>query len=336
MAPTQRFITIPRNRGLPLKQEKTVKLDFTERRPSFEARIGTRPSGSLDLAEVERENIGNIFRLEHVNLRVPDPLMAMVFYMMGMGFTRDPHFIVGPDNMWITVGDTQFHMPVGKVQVLRGHIGIVMPNLDALVGRLTEIKSRLNNTQFGWSRDKSGVWVTCPWGNRFHCYVPSNKHAGMRLGLGVVQLNVPMGTAAGIGRFYDRVMDTPIHLGKSKGKARLTVLIGGNQQLIFQETDAPIPPFDGHHIAVYTANMSKAFGWLLERGLLVDGLARHQYRFTAIVDPATDEKLFDLEQEVRSFKHPMFLRPLINRDPLLSIMNYSGGERPTPTLPWGP
>jgi len=36
------------------------------------ARLPSRLPGSFDLKEVAAEDVGSIFRLEHVNLRVPD------------------------------------------------------------------------------------------------------------------------------------------------------------------------------------------------------------------------------------------------------------------------
>jgi len=293
------------------------------------------PPGETRIAEVALDDVGNIFRLEHINLRIPDQTLGTIFYVMGMGFTRDPHFVVGVDNMWVNVGETQFHLPHHQPQVLRGWIGIVVPSLDGLVAQLSAVEPRLKNTQFAWSRDRKGVSVSCPWGNKFRCMLPSAKYPGMRQGIAHVQLNVPLGKAAGIARFYQQVMDTPVTLSARKGLACASVDIGGNQQLVFQETDAAIPAFDGHHIAVYAGNMSKAFAWLKARGLLLEGLIRHQYRFKDIVDPDTGETVFELEHEVRSFKHPMFLRPLINRDASWSAASFSGEARPVPSLQWG-
>ena len=59
---------------------------------------------------------------------------------------------------------------------MRGTIGIVLPNLPALVARLWMIKDALAGTQFSFSETATGeadmngwvaVEVTCPWGNRF-------------------------------------------------------------------------------------------------------------------------------------------------------------------------
>jgi len=45
-----------------------------------------------------------------------------------------------------------------------------------------------------------------------------------------------------------------------------------------------------------------------------------QYRFQAIVDPEDGKELFTIEHEVRSMKHPLYLGPLVNRNPPQSIM----------------
>ena len=50
------------------------------------------------------ENLGNITALEHVNVTIPDQRLATLFYVVGMGFTRDPYLSVGDENMWANVG----------------------------------------------------------------------------------------------------------------------------------------------------------------------------------------------------------------------------------------
>ncbi|MEQ1685836.1 MAG: hypothetical protein ABL916_19500 [Burkholderiaceae bacterium] len=87
------------------------------------------------------EDIGNIVEFGHVNLRVPDQQLAIVFYVMGLGLTRDPYLVTGVDNAWINVGTCQFHLPVGPAQVLRGTTGLVMGDLDALAERLGRVST---------------------------------------------------------------------------------------------------------------------------------------------------------------------------------------------------
>src|SRR5215467_16404451 len=52
------------------------------------------------MVEYANEDVGNIVLLEHVNVQVPDQAVATMFYIMGMGFTRDPYLNIGLGNMW--------------------------------------------------------------------------------------------------------------------------------------------------------------------------------------------------------------------------------------------
>ena len=67
----------------------------------------------LDYAE---EDVGNIVSLEHVNLQVPDQAIAILFYVVGLGLTRDPYLNVGLGNMWANIGEQQFHLPTRAAQ----------------------------------------------------------------------------------------------------------------------------------------------------------------------------------------------------------------------------
>jgi len=100
----------------------------------------------MDQATYDRvaEDIDNIVGLEHVNVTIDDQRLATLFYVAGMGFTRDPYLSVSDDNMWINFGRQQFHLPArGKPQVLRGHCGVVVPDLEALKKRLAAVREKL-------------------------------------------------------------------------------------------------------------------------------------------------------------------------------------------------
>ena len=86
------------------------------------------------------QDLGNILLLEHVNVRVPDQQAATLFYIAGLGLTRDPYLMVSVDNMWANAGQTQFHLPTGKPNVLQGHVEMIVPDLDALTRRLAAVK----------------------------------------------------------------------------------------------------------------------------------------------------------------------------------------------------
>src|SRR3954447_10072919 len=97
------------------------------------------------------EDVGNIVQLEHVNTCVPDQLTATLFYLVGMGFTRDPYINVGLNNMWINVGEQQFHLPARDAQRFSGHTGIVVPSLGELTARLDAVAGALKDTSFSYS-----------------------------------------------------------------------------------------------------------------------------------------------------------------------------------------
>ena len=67
------------------------------------------------------EDLGNAIHLEHVNVTIPDQRLATLFYVVGLGLTRDPYLMTSDNNMWVNVGRSQFHLPADKPQVLRGH-----------------------------------------------------------------------------------------------------------------------------------------------------------------------------------------------------------------------
>jgi hypothetical protein len=95
---------------------------------------------------------------------------------------------------------------------------------------------------------------------------------------------------------------------------------------MFRETDRPLPDYDGHHIQIYLADFSGPHRRLLERGLITEESDQHQYRFTDIVEPASGKQLFTVEHEVRSMQHPLYARPLVNRDPAQTNRDYAQGR----------
>src|ERR1700726_5149555 len=103
----------------------------------------SEPSAMSPPFDRAAEDLGNSIHLEHVNVRIPDQRLATLFYAAGLGLTRDPAMMVGDGNMWINVGRSQFHLPSGNPQVLRGHTGIVIADRAALLDRLASVRERL-------------------------------------------------------------------------------------------------------------------------------------------------------------------------------------------------
>lgn len=272
------------------------------------------------------QDVGNVLAMEHVNVTTPDQGMAMQFYVEGLGFTRDPYMMVGGDNMWINAGQQQFHLPTREPQVLRGRIGVVVPDIEVLKHRLVALRDVLGGTKFTCAEENGHVNVTCPWGNQFRCHGPGAEFGAMTLGIPYIEFSVAPGAAAGIGQFYKEVMRAPYMLYEDINGAVACVRVGCEQKLIFRETTAPLPTYDGHHIAVYIANFSGPHAFLKEHGLITQESDAHQYRFQDIVHPETGRVLFTIEHEVRSMAHPMHGREFVNRNPAQHIRSYARGR----------
>lgn len=271
------------------------------------------------------DDLGAIVALEHVNTTVPDQRLATLFYVAALGFTRDPYLMVDDENMWVNVGGQQFHLPSrGVAQVLRGHVGVVVPDLDALERRLERVAPKLAGTRYTYARDRKCITAVSPWGNVVRCYAPQPCFGAMALGMPYVAFDVPRGAAAGIQRFYARVFGVRGSLSDDGHAARIPV--GPDQELLFRETDAPPAPYDQHHVAVYVSDFSGPHAFLLRHGLVTEESDAHQYRFQTLVDPDTGTPLFDIEHEVRSLRHPMWGRAFVNRNAEQTQRQYVPGR----------
>jgi hypothetical protein len=270
------------------------------------------------------EDLGNPIHLEHVNVTIPDQRLAMLFYIAGLGLTRDPYMMTSDTNMWVNVGRSQFHLPTAAPQVLRGHTGLVIEGRAALLDRLAAVRRKLADTRFGFAEHNDFIEATCPWGNRLRCYEPDTRFGRITLGMPYVEFDVPAGTATGIATFYQAMIGAAAVTNSDGGTAAL-VKVGKNQHLIFRETDRPLPDFDEHHVQIYVVDFSGPHRRLKERNLVSSEDNRYQYRFRDIVDLDSGRLLFTIEHEVRSITHPMYLRPLVNRNPLQTNRNYAPG-----------
>ena len=270
--------------------------------------------------------MSNIVLLEHVNVTHPDQRLATLFYVSGLGLTRDPYLMVGVENMWINIGRSQMHLPTGRPQRLRGVIGLVVPDLAQLKQRLQRVAPDLEGTRFGFADQGSFVSVTCPWGNRFRCHAPSPEFGDTELAMPYVEFGVPPGSAKGIARFYAEILDAPAELAALEGAPSACVRVGGKQRFWFRESSDPIPPYDGHHVQIYIADFVGPHRRLLERKLITMHPNEHEWRFRDIVDLESGRVLFTVEHEVRSVDNPLYARPLVNRNPHQTNRAYTPGR----------
>jgi hypothetical protein len=273
------------------------------------------------------EDLGNIVNLGHVNHRVPDQRLATIFYVSGLGLTRDPAMMTGVDNMWVNVGASQFHLPTGPAVVAPGIVtGLVLPDLVAFKERLARIRPQLAETRFAVQEIDGAIEATCPWGNRIRCHASDGERFDPSgLGLAYVSFEIPRGRAQAIARFYREVMRATAFTEKGAGGERARVVVGARQALIFEERDVPSDPCPHHHIQIYLADFSGPHRSLQKLGAAIEESNRHQYRFKTIVNAADGKPLFALDHETRSMTHPMYNRPLVNRNASQTTANYVAG-----------
>jgi hypothetical protein len=281
------------------------------------------------------EDLGNVTALEHVNVEIPNQGLASDFYLLGMGFTRDPFLFPGTNNMWVNVGKSQFHLPSGDALVIRGHVGIVSPNRAELLERLQGVKKNLADSKFSFKEYNDHVLATCPWGNEFRVYEPDDARFGkINLGIPYVEFTVPEKTAKKIAKFYRKILGAKTSVEKNGEGRAAHIKCGLNQELIFRETDKKLPEFDGHHLQVYVEDFGGPHERLKKLDLITEESDRCQYRFEDIVDLDTGKVLFTIEHEIRSMTHPLYARPLVNRNPAQTNRNYiMGGDSWVYNLP---
>jgi hypothetical protein len=271
------------------------------------------------------EDMSSVVGLEHVNVMVADQRLATLFYITGLGYTRDPYLVTGVINMWVNMGRSQFHLPVGKPQVIRGRIGLVAPDLGEVARSLKMVQKDLAGTKFSFKVKKDHIDATCPWGNQIRVHKPDMKFGPVVLGVPYIVFDVPKGAAAGIARFYEQFFGATTSVEKFERATTANVLVGYHQRFLFKESDKRLPKYDGHHIQLYVTDFSGPYKHLLKRKLITQESNQHQYRFMEIIDPDTGKKLYDLEHEIRSMSHPLFGRQLINRNPAQTNNAFAAG-----------
>lgn len=273
------------------------------------------------------QDLGNIVNLGHVNVCITDQELATDFYVTGLGYTRDPFLNTGSENIWINVGMSQFHLPAGTPDVLRGVIGVVAPGRAALLDRLTRVRKSLAGTKFAFRESNDCVETTCPWGNRIHVHEPDESRFGrIVLGMPFIRFDVRPGTADRIARFYREIMKAPADVSANGHGREARVTVGEKQYFYFRETDAPEKPYDKHHAQIYISDFSGPHRRLKELGLITSETNEYEYRFNDIIDLDTREVLFTVEHETRSQTNPMFGRPLVNRNPAQTNVDYKPGH----------
>jgi hypothetical protein len=273
------------------------------------------------------QDLGNIVELGHVNNRIPDQRLSTLFYVSGLGLTRDPILMTSTDNMWVNVGKSQFHLPTGDaVYAPCTRTGLIVPGREALLARLSKVKRDLEGTKFSFRETNDGVDTTCPWGNRITVHEPDAARFGpSRLGMPYVEFDVPRGTADGIARFYREMIGAHANAATDERGEHARVEAGNHQALFFREGNKQNVVNKTHHIMIFVCDFSGPHGRLDARGLVSEESNEAQYRFENIVDLDTGKSLYVIDHEVRSMKNTMYGRQLVNRNPLQTARDYAAG-----------
>ena len=230
----------------------------------------------------------------------------------------------GLENIWLNFGRTQVHMPSRavppKAEVLARH------------GRLRRAEPRgpgeapgarrqgdeagraATGEKFSYTVKKDCIEATCPWGNRVRCHAPAPEFGQIELGLAYVDFDVRRDTAEGIARFYSEVMQRAGAGLPKKGAPRWQ----HRPQPAASTSPRPKSPLAGvrqpphpglhrrlRHARTTGSRSATSSPW---RPTPTSGASSGSWT------RRTASKLFQIEHEVRSMKHRLFNRPLVNRN----------------------
>jgi hypothetical protein len=196
-----------------------------------------------------------------------------------------------------------------------------------MLNQLQRLSVPLQHTAFAFEPHGDCVEVRCPWGNRLRCFEPdADRFGAVTLGIVQIEFETLPNCAQGIALFYREVFGARATTTvKGEGLLAAHVQVGAGQTLVFSESLEALPSYDGHHIQIYVADFSGPHRCLHGLGLVSEESSQHQYRFLDITHPQTRVPLFRLEHEVRSMTHPLFGRPLLNRNPHQNNRHYRRG-----------
>ena len=204
------------------------------------------------------QDTGNVVNLGHVNVCINDQHLSTHYYVTGLGLTRDPYLNTGARNMWINVGMSQFHLPMGTPEQLRGVIGLVIPDREALLEAACARAQSAGRHQIRFPRKQRLRRDRLPVGQPHQ-----RPHAGRSIDSAASSSACPMSAStsapapptasrASIAKCCTRRPTC----SRTAAGPEARVQVGEKQYLYFRETDAPEQPYDRHHVQIYIADFS--------------------------------------------------------------------------------
>jgi len=251
--------------------------------------------------------VGNILILDHLNFNHEkgrhDWLKS--FYFDFLKCAVDPrkakNLEASRGTIWANIGANQFHLPEGApdAQVLDGVVTLAYSNVSDLKDRLrnSDIRQKLDGSEFDASTEGDTLLVTDPWGTRFRLVNGDESERDTRgkqpgstsegLSLRDLTIYVPVkSNLPGIARFYNRILAAPV---LEVGDERCVVSTGPRQTLTFipdpqsrstvkhddLRDDKVVPPEGrpaflsnyGAHISIYVADLPATYKWVDEIGM---------------------------------------------------------------------
>jgi hypothetical protein len=282
-------------------------------------------------------DVPGIVWFEHLNLVVGVEQVAEMFYFGLLGCTPDPNA-----SFHANLGQQQFHLSVGKPQVLCGSIGLALPSLVTLRQRLAQYGPLLQKasehfkvTDFGDS-----IVIIGPWGNTFAIFsidekVPTagsggetymtrahaqwDKNIAVRGKPGIRYLEFRVPNISAVAKFYSSNFGCSSFYSRD-GK-RVAISVGPSCHFVFSESivsPEEVEAAAGLHVCVYIEHYKQAYHLLKQCGAIwtnprfidldtcdtwQEAREGRQFRFKNVNG-------FELEHETRALRHNQFLKIL--------------------------
>lgn len=263
--------------------------------------------------------IGGIVHLEHINFIVDDHELATVFFMNGLGLTRDPFKRADETNMGVNVGNQQFHLPKrGATPPFPGEIGIVVPDLPGIKNRLARLQGmgRFDGTPFAVSDMGNSCHLVSPFGVVMRLYAAGTTPSLKPLSISYVDISIPKGAAKQVTDFYREWFNCPAVRTVIDDEVTAFVPVGPYQSLRYRERDCDDYDTHNFHVALYVTHYNAVHERLSNLDAFKGDGLNQTFFVKGVIDPKSGKTICGLEHEIRGIYHPDFMRPLVNRWPI--------------------
>ena len=264
--------------------------------------------------------VGGILHLDHINFQVSDHDLATIFFIGGLGLTRDPFRRADETNMGVNIGLQQFHLPRrGATPPFPGLVGLIVPDLDIIRLRLSRLNKlqKFKDTPYKANFEDNTAKIISPFGFCIRLHSSNSMPFLRPLGIGYVEIPVPNGVVDDILKFYREVFHSIATIENRDGNKTAAINVGPFQKLYFIEKELDSYELYNFHISFHVTHYNRAREIIKERGALMGTGEGEVFFCDKIFNPDTGDYIFSMTNEVRSVYHGDYMRPLINRWPII-------------------